>query len=462
MNDCKNGDCGCGCCEGTEILTPRSVSNRPGLEALSYRAGTHAAFLETMKARLSSKEYPALRALTTRQEDDPSIAMLDAGATMLDVLTFYQERIANEGYLRTATERRSILELARLVGYKLRPGVAASVYLAFTLENGYPTEIPAGTRAQSIPAPGELPQAFETSELLQARAEWNTLRPRMTRPSYITLSNVSDLETIYFVGTSTDLNPNDPLLFVFGIGDDKQILRRIETVEIEAVENRTKVTLQQMGALGVSQPIREVVDTAAVVNEIKSTVEKIIDLSESKDLSGLQTTRDVVGLLEGLSKNLEGELSLEEVINILDEILRYLQELYDRLPSTWSRLLPWIKIAITALETIRSNLPTDDTGSDSTDESDDSGSTALSTFGKVGALLDPLTKRPSQQPANAKRLVRSAKNLYGAKADTLPRLLTAFRPKLKDVLYRAWANVKVRKDPSPSGSGFAKCLCPAR
>ncbi len=34
-------------------------------------------------------------------------------AALADVLTFYQERIANEGYLRTATERRSILELAR-------------------------------------------------------------------------------------------------------------------------------------------------------------------------------------------------------------------------------------------------------------------------------------------------------------------------------------------------------------
>ena len=45
------------------------------------------------------------------------IALLDAWATVGDVLTFYQERIANEGYLRTATERRSVLELARLVGY---------------------------------------------------------------------------------------------------------------------------------------------------------------------------------------------------------------------------------------------------------------------------------------------------------------------------------------------------------
>src|SRR5215212_4791713 len=155
----------CGCCEGLEPLTPLVIANRPGLSRLTYRAGTHATFLATMKARLSARDYPALKGLTTRSATDPAVALLDAWATVADVLTFYQERAANEGYLRTATERRSILELARLVGYALRPGVASSVYLAFTLEPDSIAEIPAGTRAQSVPGPGdELPQPFETTE----------------------------------------------------------------------------------------------------------------------------------------------------------------------------------------------------------------------------------------------------------------------------------------------------------
>ena len=132
----------CGCCEGLEIITPLSTYNRPGLSEISYRIGTHAGFLETMTARLTGyylekpdaqgkthKVYP-LTGLTTRDNGDPALALLDAWATVADVLTFYQERIANEGYLRTATERLSIVELARLVGYKPRPGVAASVFLA--------------------------------------------------------------------------------------------------------------------------------------------------------------------------------------------------------------------------------------------------------------------------------------------------------------------------------------------
>ncbi len=120
----------CGCCESGP--PPPQLYNRPGLPALAYRLRTHATALAALKLRLSSQElvlppshlHP-LQDLTTRAADDPSIALLDAWATVTDVLTFYQERIANEGFLRTATERRSVLELARAIGYELSPGVAA-------------------------------------------------------------------------------------------------------------------------------------------------------------------------------------------------------------------------------------------------------------------------------------------------------------------------------------------------
>src|SRR5690606_13931442 len=146
--------CSCGCSDGTEAATPLPTANRPGLDALTYRVGTHSAFFDTMIAGLSSHRLDdgrrPLKRLATREPGDPAIALLDAWATVGDVLTFYQERIANEGYLLTATERRSVLELARLVGYELRPGVAASVHLAFSLDKNYDIEIPAGTAARSL------------------------------------------------------------------------------------------------------------------------------------------------------------------------------------------------------------------------------------------------------------------------------------------------------------------------
>lgn len=245
----------CGCCDGTEKLTPASVANRPGLTALAYRVGTHAAFLETMRARLASMAvddpnrelattpdpiYP-LRRLTTRAADDAAIALLDGWATVADVLTFYQERIANEGFLRTAVERRSVLELARLVGYALRPGVASTVYLAYTIDENQqtPVEIPIGTRSQSVPGPGELPQSFETAEVLDARAAWNTLKPRLSQPQ--TLDAIQKANRLYLKGITTNLKPNDPLLIVDG---STQVFGSVIDVQIDVENDRTAVILK--------------------------------------------------------------------------------------------------------------------------------------------------------------------------------------------------------------------------
>ncbi len=200
----------CGCCEGVEALTPASVENRPGLSALAYRVGTHARFKQAMQAALAG----ALPALTTRADDDPAIALFDAWATVLDVLSFYQERIANEGYLRTAAERQSVLALARSIGYELRPGVAAGTFLAFKLETapGAPTSavIDVGTKAQSLPGQDEVPQVFETVEKIEAQAAWNAMKARQHRP-YVPGMNA---RTIYLKGTSTNLKPGDALLLV--------------------------------------------------------------------------------------------------------------------------------------------------------------------------------------------------------------------------------------------------------
>src|ERR1022692_824064 len=110
----------CDCCTGVEVVTPVVIDNRPGLDAITWRVGTHGQFLESMQARLSTvtvdavgadgqtvQHYRPLQGLTTRDPGDPAMALLDGWATVADVLSFYQERIANEGYLRTATERRS-------------------------------------------------------------------------------------------------------------------------------------------------------------------------------------------------------------------------------------------------------------------------------------------------------------------------------------------------------------------
>src|SRR4051794_17322491 len=216
----------CGCCEGVTVDTPAHVENRPGLPAIAYRIGTHERFKRSLLARLSGSQQPELNALTTRDDTDFTIALLDAAALVGDVLTFYQERIANESYLRTATERVSVLELARLIDYQLRPGVAASTLLAFTLEDApgalgqaqavgttaqiAPEKLPPiiigpGTKVQSIPGPGEQAQTFETVEEIEARVTWNAIKPRLTQPQAIS----STMMTVFVKGTATNLKKGD-------------------------------------------------------------------------------------------------------------------------------------------------------------------------------------------------------------------------------------------------------------
>ena len=239
-------DCGCG---RPSASVPAPAENRPGLSALRYRAGTHATFLQSLLEGISTVTIPAgqppkegearpLAGLSVRGTDDPSIALLDAWATMADVLAFYQERIANEGYLRTATERRSLVELARLTGYRPRPGVAASVHLAFDLDDGYRLDLPAGTRAQSVPAPGETMQAFETREPLHARAEWNRLIPRATLPAVLLPAGLPC--ELWLQGISTGLGTGDVLLLDF---TTFQTIHRVTEVHPDAVMDRTRVVL---------------------------------------------------------------------------------------------------------------------------------------------------------------------------------------------------------------------------
>jgi photosystem II stability/assembly factor-like uncharacterized protein len=206
---------------------PQKPFNRPGLPALAYRIGDYASFQQRLLDRLICQlDVPgqtrsiSLRKLTTRASEDPAIALLDACAVVADVLTFYQERIINEGYILTATERRSVLEMARSIGYELDPGVAASTLLAFTMEDA-PTSpkvaiIPPGTQIVSVPAQDELPQTFETTAEFIARVDWNALKPRSHRPQKITTGT----RKLYLDGISTQLQPGDSILLMDEDGSD--------------------------------------------------------------------------------------------------------------------------------------------------------------------------------------------------------------------------------------------------
>jgi len=237
----------CGCCAGLTHQTPQVITNRPALSEISYRAGVYSTFLTSMLASLSDPSLPALSVLRTRDSSDFSIALLDAWAGSLDVLTFYQERFANEAFLRTAVDRRSVFELARLIGYVPSPGVAASAVLTFTLSGatGSPDNvlIPAGTRVQSVPGPNQTPQVFETSSDLTAVIALNALPAQTHLPWKL---NPGDTST-WLSGAANKISVGDAILFIATDSSGQPInagpgdLRYVSRVEIDPGSSNTQI-----------------------------------------------------------------------------------------------------------------------------------------------------------------------------------------------------------------------------
>lgn len=228
----------CACCEGNTATTPTRIENRPGLSSIAYQTGDYHSFKDSMLVRLSSSDLPALHRLSTRDVDDFSIALIDAWASVSDVLCFYQEYFANEGLLRTAKERLSVLEHARLIGYQLNPGVAASTYLAFTMDEPVTgtdnpvteTTILAGSKVQSTPGPDETAQMFETEIDIQARVDWNAMQPLLTQPQDVNPS----MGSVVINGITTFVKPGDELLIVEGTNED--VVKVLEVISNDATQ----------------------------------------------------------------------------------------------------------------------------------------------------------------------------------------------------------------------------------
>ncbi|MCG8421420.1 MAG: baseplate J/gp47 family protein [Proteobacteria bacterium] len=219
---------------------PARPFNPPNQKAIDYRLTSHGPSFRRMLARLT----PHMAGLSAGHRDDPTVALLDAWAMVADVLTFYQERIANEGYLRTATERRSIVELARHV-YELDHGVSAATQIAFTVDDDAgEIAIAAGTRIMSVPVPGKGPETFETTETIAGRAEWNEipLTPAGTapvRPSPAFEANATELRV---EGTDLGVTRGSWILVVARQSSRVFRLLQVGTVSSDPAEARTTIT----------------------------------------------------------------------------------------------------------------------------------------------------------------------------------------------------------------------------
>jgi hypothetical protein len=162
-------------CEAPGPECPPQLANTPPIDYLAKD------FLSFRKALsdFSTLRYPAWQ---ERSEADFGVMFMESLASLADDLSYLQDRIAAEAWLETATERRSLVRLARLVDYEPRAASAARVWLVFEMAAPGNGSIPAGV-AVSGQAPDGTPVDFETGTGLDdegsypARPEWNPMHP---------------------------------------------------------------------------------------------------------------------------------------------------------------------------------------------------------------------------------------------------------------------------------------------
>lgn len=218
----------CHCCESEAATTHLKVDNRPALSAIAYRIGTYSSFREAMLTRIASS--PELGGLTTRRDDDYSITLLDLWAAVADILTFYQERYANEAFLRTSVFRDDLERITNLIGYRLRAGVAAQTLIAFTLDAGKELTVSAGQKVQSVPPAGQQPQTFETLAPVWASARLNRLRVFPAPVSYTPLgAGTTDavLDRLQGPGLSASFSAGDNILLFTDVSTNRQEEKKI-------------------------------------------------------------------------------------------------------------------------------------------------------------------------------------------------------------------------------------------
>ncbi|MFD9482847.1 putative baseplate assembly protein [Streptomyces sp. NPDC059991] len=428
----------CGCCAGTRSATPAPVWNRPGLPALDRRIGTHRQFLDSMLARLSAADRPELAPLTTREPDDPSIALLDGWAVIADVLTFYQERIANEGYLRTATEQDSLTRLGRLVGHRPRPALAAAAHLAYTLDPGTSATISAGSQVKSAPLPGGLPQTFETSEDLTARAEWNELPVRRTAPPAFTPDRVRALQELELTGIHPSIRPGDRLLFRFSAPEDA----RVRTVwEVRADPARGRTIVHFASPNGEQQ-------YAAALARLSSGVRAAVLQTPQGEIAADIRTRVLEPLQEtGMQPQIGSYVEeIADPLRRLGEHLAVARATGDTVVETWLATVVQRGRAVAAAAATVTGVPLlADPGMAVTTPQGRSAGAAKDTPALAGLApaLDALAGPGSRPPTGSRLRPPAVEDLFAADSDALPRLLAAARPRLAGELYRALNTVSV-------------------
>jgi hypothetical protein len=137
---------------------------------IDYMAKDYDSFLRAMFDLIPAR----IPGWQTRTEADLAMAMLELFAYVGDELSYYQDRLSNEGFLRNALEYDSVRRLLGLIDYKLDPGVAAQVFLTVVTTGA--KFVPKGFAASTKAADKHPAIVFEVSQDRIIYADLNQIK----------------------------------------------------------------------------------------------------------------------------------------------------------------------------------------------------------------------------------------------------------------------------------------------
>jgi hypothetical protein len=133
-----------------ETPAPACPAEEPISLAIDYLAKDFSSFCQAL-SDFSAQRYPRW---LERSEADVGMVLLEILAAMADELSYYQDRIAGESLLGTATQPVSLLRHARLVDNEPAPATVATVDLQ--LEVASATDLTSPVHCQALAADGTM------------------------------------------------------------------------------------------------------------------------------------------------------------------------------------------------------------------------------------------------------------------------------------------------------------------
>ena len=157
-------DCPLGDCRDPDQAVERRPRKRP---AIDLKTKDYKGFVRVLSdwIKVSNVEWADLSTASFER------MMVEAIAHHADFLSYYQDRVANEAFIDTATQRHSLRHHGALLGYPLFDGRSAETVMSFDVTNA--GVLPQGLALDLEGAPGEAALVYTTSEPVRVDPRYN-------------------------------------------------------------------------------------------------------------------------------------------------------------------------------------------------------------------------------------------------------------------------------------------------